>query len=257
MRPVLLHFFRRSVHAGERSWLIAAFTAFLFLGCAPPRSPVTGSFVHPSLNVAALESDAVVVYGYRGLEGTLKQRQTYDQSLHTAFVRSAPAVRTVSPALFQAWLWDAKKAETLGAALDQGPEALPYDQLKSVGQRARYLFWGTVSRADKHRWRDLDEEQVSYCVGWRLVVRYAIADLVERRLVAEAQVELDDHDCQVNPRSNSLEGSTTVRQILGRALFDAASDAAVDGVFGTYPEGPSPSALLDASARHFFHLIKK
>src|SRR6187549_3480539 len=66
-------------------------------GCVPARSPVTSAFIHPSLSTATLARDGVTLYGYHRLDGTLTQRQPYDEHLHRALRRAVPSVRAVSP----------------------------------------------------------------------------------------------------------------------------------------------------------------
>ncbi len=197
-----------------------------------------------------------MVYGYRGLDGTLEQRQDYDEQLRAALHRAVPSLNSVPPAKFKEWLVLSKNAVALGSALDEGPEALPYDELTPVGEESRYFMWATVSHAEQRRWQDDDDDHIDYCVGWQLHVRYAIADLRLRQLVTEVQVELDDEDCRRNSRSNSAEDAPTFGAAIVRSLFDVAVDTAVDGAFGTYPDLPPLAVQLEASATQFFQVLR-
>lgn len=197
-----------------------------------------------------------MVYGYRGIDGTLEQRQNYDRVLRAALHEAIPSLRSVPPDKFKEWLRLSNKSVALGHALDEGPEALPYDELAPVGEQSRYFVWASVSRADQRHWRDEDEEHIEYCVGWQLGVRYAIADLRLRQLVAEVQVELDDADCRRNARSNRAKDAPTVGAAIARLLFDVAVNTAVDASFGTYPDLPPLSVQLESSAAHFLHALR-
>lgn len=235
--------------------LLQGLTALGFCACVPRRPPVTGAFVHPSLSVDALTREGLVVYGYRKTSGTLHQRREYDQELQFALQRALPGLLSVSPNRFKTWLEKTTDVVAFGAALDEGPEALPYDQLAAIAEKSRYFMWATVARADQRDWYDRDEEHADFCVAWQLQARYAIADLRRRELVAEVQVDLDERDCRRNPRSNTTDDASTVGGALIGALVDTVADATVDAAFGTYPDAPALSAQLNASAQHFLHWL--
>lgn len=242
-------------HTRRRLLNSLIFAALTMCGCVPSRSSVTAASLHPSLSATTLTRDRAATYGYRGTEGTAKQRHEYDLALHLALQRALPPAWLVGPTKLKRWLEQTNQADMLGAALDEHAEALPYDQLAPLGEQSRYLIWARVLQADQDQWMDEDGDSVDYCVAWRLQVYYAIADLRFRQLVAEATIDDHHQDCNRNPRSNSYQEAPTLGGMIASAFIDVLVDAATDAALGTYPEVPPMEAQLEKNAAQFFRVI--
>lgn len=232
-------------------------SVLLLAACVPNRSPVTAFFVHRSFSASDLSQGNIALYGYRGIDGTVEQRRAFDRQLRVELGRAFPKARVVPPEKVKGWLWESEKALLVDSALNHGPEALPYEDLEPLSAKSRYFMWATVTRDDQREWRNNDEDEVDYCVAWRFRVRYALADLQLRRLVAETQIDIDDQECRTNSRSNTVDDAPNLGAGIVRFFWDVAVDTAVDGVRGTYPEAPSSSEHLTKSAAYFFERLRR
>lgn len=224
-------------------------------GCVPSQPRVAHAFIHPSLDTASLASEGIAVYGFRGLEGTPQEQQAYDRQLLTALRRSLPSAHAMPSAKLQHWLTQVNKAEQFGTALDAAPEKLNYDQLEPLSTTSRYLLWGAVSLNETREWSHRGDEHIHYCVFWQFRVLYNIVDLMSRRLVAKAHIDVEDDKCRTNSRSNTTANADSVGSFFAGLLVDSVSDAIVDGLAGTYPDPPPTSVHIDDSADAFFRAL--